>query len=629
MSRRPRSHQVEDISSRRLEDRLPAAWVSRTVSPDYGVDREVEIFTNGGDATGLKFAVQLKATDQVESAEKVVLKVSLLDYLLNYDLPAIIVRYDATVDILHWQWAWVISARASLKPEQRTFTHRFEVGDVWDDDTPAKIERGLQARRAVRQFPPRQAMPIRLEIDGSAGPAPYRIERAVRAIVAQSAGTLVMANGERASVELNIRVRDDFLSVDFDMLGSATFDLDSSDAAQLSSAILYAMAFLFARARLAEHARAAGRAILAGKHVAGDAGLVARASLAFADAPFEQAELAILNGLHEAGSIHFPVIVAKLIAGERYSGDNAAVYRFFTAALETAHGDPNRAAPIHYSTANALRATQPRRAVFHYNRARQLRPIYLKADYFLSELAGTLFLARRYRWAVEFYKRAIALAPNQRLQLYLGDALLFSGDPASAAERYDLASESEVAQIVEEATIKLELCRMLVATHGAKIPADWSKPMGDVPGGTDARTAWIEHVATVNALDPLAHFNLGIGDADLDHYKSALGHFIACAIVQTLDVEAWANAIISALRCDETALAVTLLHVAIQHAGLNAYDALRENLTANGLAPELLAPLDQYAFEADARPDPMSNHGVTLRMLDGEDAVVIGHAVDV
>ena len=79
MSRRPRSHQVEDISSRRLEDRLPAAWVSRTVSPDYGVDREVEIFTNGGDATGLKFAVQLKATDQVESAEKVVLKVSLLD----------------------------------------------------------------------------------------------------------------------------------------------------------------------------------------------------------------------------------------------------------------------------------------------------------------------------------------------------------------------------------------------------------------------------------------------------------------------------------------------------------------------------------------------------------------------
>ncbi|HSX56836.1 MAG TPA: DUF4365 domain-containing protein, partial [Sphingomonas sp.] len=626
MSRRPRSHQVEDISGRRFEHRLPVAWVSRAVSPDYGVDREVEIFTSGGDATGLKFAVQLKATDQAESGETVTLKVSLLDYLLNYDLPAIVVRYDATTDILRWQWASLISARASLKPKQRTFTHRFEAGDVWDDDTPGKIERALQARRALQQFPPRQAMPIRLEIDRSISHAAYVIERAVRAIIAESGGTLVKLHGERAPVELAIRVRDNFLSVDFDMLGSATFDLDSSDSAQLSSAILYAMAFLFARQRLGAHAQAAGRAILAGKHVAGNVEMVARASLAFAHAPFEQAELAILNSLHAADSIHFPMVVSKLIAAERHSSDNAAVNHFYTAALTTAQGDPARAASIHYSTANALRATQPRRAVFHYNRARRLRPSYLQADYFLSEFAGTLFHTRRYRCAVEFYKRAVALAPNCRLQLCLGDALLFSGDPASAAERFNLASESQVAQIVEEAVIKLELCHMLVAAHGAQIPVDWSRPMDDAPRDADARTAWIGHLSTVNALDPLAHFNLGVSDADLDDYSSALGHFVACAIVQTLDVEAWANAIISALRCNETALAITLLHLAIQHAGLDAYDALRKNLTSNGGDPDLLAQLDRIAFDAHARPDPTSNHGVTLRILDGDDAVVIGHA---
>ncbi|WP_443030611.1 DUF4365 domain-containing protein [Sphingomonas sp. RT2P30] len=71
MPRRPRSHQVEDISIRRFEDMLPRAWVSRIVVPDYGVDRDVEIFTAAGESTGLKFAVQLKATDNVTYADRV------------------------------------------------------------------------------------------------------------------------------------------------------------------------------------------------------------------------------------------------------------------------------------------------------------------------------------------------------------------------------------------------------------------------------------------------------------------------------------------------------------------------------------------------------------------------------
>lgn len=624
MSNRPRSHQIEDISIRRFEDALPSAWVSRRIIPDYGVDQEVEIFTASDQSTGIKFAIQLKATDDASQSNRVKLEVSQLKYLLDYDLPGIVVRFDASADVLRWQWANIIATQTQLRPDQKTFTHRFEEADIWDENTPTVIERTLRARRALANFPASTPMPVRLEVADSVSNARYAIERAVREIIAGSSGTLISADADLATVELHIRVREGFLSVDFGMLGSMTFDLDVNDPKRLRSAILYAMAFLFAQKRLAGHSRAAGTAILDGNHVAGNDDLVARASRAFADDAMAQAELAILNDLHAPDSLYYPVVVGNLIEVGRRKGGPEAVARFLAAALDTAKDDPARAASIHYSTANALRAAQPARALFHYNRARHLRPSYLEADYFLSELAGTLFTARRYACAVIGYSRALAIAPDFRLQVCLGDAHLFSGDVQSAARSFELASQSDVAQLVEEAAVKLELCNMLIASHGPSIPIDWSCPMGDVPEGEDERAAWISQLESVNALDPLAHFNLGVSDAKLDDYASALGHFIACATVQLSDTEAWTNAIISAFRTGQDQLVITLIHLSIRVAGLDAYDALRANLLKQGGEPSLLEELDAIAFAADARSDPSFPTGVTLRILDGDHAEVVG-----
>lgn len=628
MARRPRSHQIEDISVRRFDDALPVAWVSRAIHPDYGVDREVEIFKPDDTSTGMKFAVQLKATDVAERADRVRLKSSQLDYLLDYELPGIVVRYDASADVLRWQWATHINARTPRKSGQKTLTHRFAPDDIWNEQTPAKIERALRARRALASFPASGAMPVRLEISETLDTARYSIGRTVQSIVAGSSGTLIVADSETAEVELYIRVREDLLSVDFDMLGSMTFDLDPKDAERLSSAILYAMAFLFARKRLATHARAAGSAILQGGHVAGNADLVAHASYAFADDAMGQAELAILNDLHDQNSLYYPVIVGQLVKTGMRNGGPAAVARFLMAALEAATDDSTRTAAIHYSTANALRETEPALAMFHYNRARRLRPAYFKADYFLSELGGTLFNAKRYACSRQLYERAINIAPSTRLQLCLGDAMLFDGDPQAAADQFDLASQSDIPEIVEEAVVKFELSKMLVTAHGASMPADWSRPMRDVPPGMDERVAWLEHLVKINALDPLAHFNLGVSDAKLGDHASALGHFIACAIVQSGDLEAWSNAIICAFQSAQAELAVTLVRLSIGKAGLDAYDTLRSNLVAQNVDSDLLAELDNIAISADAHPGPSMLNRVTLRILDGDDAIVIDENVD-
>ena len=69
MTKRPRSHQLEDESWRALSNSIPNQWVLRKPQPEYGIDGEVEIFDESGSSTGLLFFVQLKATDAKEKAK--------------------------------------------------------------------------------------------------------------------------------------------------------------------------------------------------------------------------------------------------------------------------------------------------------------------------------------------------------------------------------------------------------------------------------------------------------------------------------------------------------------------------------------------------------------------------------
>ena len=52
MPKRPKQHQVEDLSINALKSVLPREWVYREKDKDYGIDGEIEIFDENGYATG-------------------------------------------------------------------------------------------------------------------------------------------------------------------------------------------------------------------------------------------------------------------------------------------------------------------------------------------------------------------------------------------------------------------------------------------------------------------------------------------------------------------------------------------------------------------------------------------------
>ena len=64
MATRSRSHVLEEISRRAFENIIPPEWLVRTQFPDYGLDIQVQIFSDEK-ATPYYFYVQLKATDTI------------------------------------------------------------------------------------------------------------------------------------------------------------------------------------------------------------------------------------------------------------------------------------------------------------------------------------------------------------------------------------------------------------------------------------------------------------------------------------------------------------------------------------------------------------------------------------
>ena len=93
--KRPKQHITETKSRKAFENFLPDEWVTRSLTPDYGIDYLVEIFKDKN-STGKFFYVQLKGTEKEISSDQVEikLKISDLEYYRTLPLPIIFGNMD-------------------------------------------------------------------------------------------------------------------------------------------------------------------------------------------------------------------------------------------------------------------------------------------------------------------------------------------------------------------------------------------------------------------------------------------------------------------------------------------------------------------------------------------------------
>ena len=104
MPKRPKQHQLEDLSRAKFQLCLPDEWVIR--DKDYGIDCEVELFDQEENSTGLLFYVQLKATGSKKESDifKIDFKIDTLEYFKQLEIPVLLARYSQHLDKTYVKW---------------------------------------------------------------------------------------------------------------------------------------------------------------------------------------------------------------------------------------------------------------------------------------------------------------------------------------------------------------------------------------------------------------------------------------------------------------------------------------------------------------------------------------------
>jgi hypothetical protein len=127
--KRPREHVSEEKSVQIFSRSVPAEWINRSVTPDYGLDRSIEIVEDGN-VTGKELNVQLKGVEKprvVNGCISLRLKVKNLKYYMQREGPTLLVVVDLKNEKCYWVFIQkcVYDTLDIIKPswaEQKTIT---------------------------------------------------------------------------------------------------------------------------------------------------------------------------------------------------------------------------------------------------------------------------------------------------------------------------------------------------------------------------------------------------------------------------------------------------------------------------------------------------------------------------
>lgn len=157
MVKRVKQHRLEDISLTAFKATiLTMGWVVREKNQqnDYGIDAEIEIFDEEGNATGLMFLAQLKATEN--SNETLVQKISFdidkIKYYQSLTLPVLIVRYSEKTKKFYCKWNHDVDLFYAKKGA-KTIRINFSNEEIWDDKFAAETVNFLRKLRSLKFRP--------------------------------------------------------------------------------------------------------------------------------------------------------------------------------------------------------------------------------------------------------------------------------------------------------------------------------------------------------------------------------------------------------------------------------------------------------------------------------------------
>ena len=563
MTKRPRQHQIEDLSRSKFSLRLPSNWVVRDKSKDYGIDAEVEIFDDNDYATGLVFLVQLKASESPKSqiSRKINLRLETLNYYQSLDLPVLLVRYAAAEDAFFTKWAHEVDFYG-LKENAKTKKIEFSDEHIWSEATPNRILRILQKLREIKSgltlpIP----MHLSIQVDGFLDTPRAVLSSRLRSGLGTFSDCICLVN-KHEDAFLWSYIREDTLEVSLASLTHCIFHRLSERKRETLAQDLVADIVLGLATTLCK----VGHHEIAAKIFFDDRikeRFFKREELLFFAIPqvistsrYAQVIDAVCELIESQSSniLENLTLMASMSGRAHFKGERAEKHQqLLEKILETnlARGIKEVVGTTHYNLGNFFRTQgEAKKAIFHYLRARHFEPAYLDQFYYFQELGGALFLHERFRFSAKIYKKAVEKGAPDYVKAMYADALMFAGHYKQSLQVFEEFLPNDYADhfewhlkcwALQQLISKTKLSDQIRQKDKAISLIDISKE------GTSEFNRLLNAAIKLDNLCGLAWFNLGIVQSKSNAHCDAALSFILCGLIQTWDTEAWVNAVIVCL----------------------------------------------------------------------------------
>jgi len=596
--------------------------VVRKPSPDYGLDAEVEIFSDDGSSTGLVFFVQIKATDidTLDRALKLSFEKDKIRYYSSLQLPVLIVRYHSPSKTQYYLWAHSIDLYYT-KPDSKTFTINFPESNRWNSTTPSEIQDYLvQLRRMTSghyELPVELLLEYEIAFDDMA--LPLRLESSLIELVKEQQVPVKLVNKGEKKYPTKLKICKNEIKISFlEQKGLILHSVQDRKGAYSEKELPYDLLSIVGLYALFLGQKNIGIEIL-------------KRNFPFSTLKTSNTFLGLLKSiLSDEKRLDICVsILESLLKGgykDRFDLFNS-FYLYVVAPIILTHdldadiekkltnividfcnyceniGEKKAASSHFYSLGNLLRKspnTSDKKVFSYYRKAAKLDPTYLNRDYFWGEMAGVLFHLSKYSWAANFYKMSLSLKEQADIIALYADSLLFAGryqESLDAFKDYLKKEEKPHAEWV----MKLHMLEVLIETFGLKVqkrnPEEAAKiadidPSKATASKESAKKA-VETIKDAMIKDMLcapAWYNLAHLHYFLEEFEDSFFSFSVSCLLAPGNVDAWIPCIFCGAQIRAPQLG-SMVFLAYEKNGEKLINTLTERLRS---LPE---PMDQETVQ--------------------------------
>lgn len=582
LPRRTRAHILEELSVDKFKKSLPLEWVYRTPTHDYGIDGEVEVFDEDGLSTGIKFLVQLKATD--DKVEKKALKLRMAIEKLNYfkqlDTPILIVRYLAQTDFIYCRWFHSLNPTTDTKAE-KSFVMQFSEDCKWSENSSKYL---LDQLKSYKNFGSKQLSKptiVDISILTHTGLGMYSAHFVSNLISSAKENESIFAFKIKLPKEPTtptfIEIHGNDYYVNLGGVGSfrGTFGTlnNKSDTLALVADINVSIALLLQSLGHTKEAEVHFNNSIITSTIKNKGMILVsyvkckidqRATL---DALEFIEHLAVNYNVFKNGLIHEIQLSLGLITGLSVGAEINKVKYVYETLISAAPLEANLfRATAYYNIGNFLSAKHEHRlAVRYYLKAARENPDYKKRIYWLEELAGLFFLIRKYKASSKLYDSLVKIKDTPEIKVLLADSLFLSGSFEMSLKLLD-----ESIPYLEKRNsiwcLKKWLLDTLVDGLGIKNQVIGRPATQNFIKNSSEEEVW-EYIENVNALCPECWFFIATKFAVNEKYSKACTSFLLSAFSDENYKDTWMKALQCSFRIEDLTVFNHLVEIVVSKFG--------------------------------------------------------------